>query len=314
MAGITCARRLHDAGLEVEIFEKSRGIGGRLATRRTEFGNFDHGAPFFSAASDRFAAFAAEKLVAGSLAFWSDASLGATQSALQFVGLPGMNAFLKPESRPLRLHTEATISLILDDGEKLLLEGSTPPPNLAGYSHVVVTAPAPQAAQITANFSSLKAALESVVFVPSWVLMISVRRASHGPAGLVAAPHPDIKQMVQESAKPGRAPDQDIERWVVHCTDEFSIAALEETQATIIDRVLPAALETLKAGKADVVHCAAHRWRYATALKAAGAPVLMSADGRVIVAGDGCTGGGVEGAYESGWAAAEAILNKASTN
>ena len=313
MAGITCARRLYDAGLDVEIFEKSRGIGGRLATRRTDFGSFDHGAPFFSATSDRFAAYTAEKLEEGSLACWNDASFGDAKSALQFVGLPGMNAFLKPESTPLRLHTETTISGILDDGEKLRLEGSTPL-DTAGFSHVVVTAPAPQAAQITANIPSLKAALESIVFAPSWVLMIAVRRAPHGPTGFVAAPHPDIKQMIQETAKPGRAPDKELERWVVHCTDEFSASALEETPAVIIDRMLPAALEILKPGNAGIAHFAAHRWRYATAVKSASSPVLLSADGRVLVAGDGCAPGGVQGAFESGWAAADAILNMASAD
>lgn len=313
MAGITCARKLVDAGLEVVVFEKSRGIGGRLATRRTEFGSFDHGAPFFSAVSDQFAAFVAEKLVAGSLAIWSDSGFVATKPALQFVGLPGMNAFLKPESRPLRLHKETTIARIHDDGEALRLEGNLPL-DCASFSHVVVTAPAPQAAQITANISSLQTVLGSIVFAPCWVLMISVRRASGGSAGFLAAPDTDIKQMIQESAKPGRAPDGDIERWIVHCTDEFSAAALEETPAAIIDRLLPAALEILSAAKADIVYCGAHRWRYATAVKPAGTPVLMSADRRVIIAGDGCAGGGVEGAFESGLAAAEAILDMALAN
>ncbi|HIP78813.1 MAG TPA: FAD-binding protein, partial [Kiloniellaceae bacterium] len=34
LAGLLCARRLQDAGLHPVVFEKSRGLGGRLATRR----------------------------------------------------------------------------------------------------------------------------------------------------------------------------------------------------------------------------------------------------------------------------------------
>ncbi len=34
MTGITCARALADAGFDVTVFEKSRGLGGRMATRR----------------------------------------------------------------------------------------------------------------------------------------------------------------------------------------------------------------------------------------------------------------------------------------
>jgi len=47
IAGITAARTLAQAGWHVIVFEKSRGAGGRIATRRTEWGGFDHGAQFF---------------------------------------------------------------------------------------------------------------------------------------------------------------------------------------------------------------------------------------------------------------------------
>ena len=37
MAGATCARLLADAGLDVTLFDKSRGVGGRMSTRRAEW-------------------------------------------------------------------------------------------------------------------------------------------------------------------------------------------------------------------------------------------------------------------------------------
>ena len=45
LAGIFAARELQAKGLTVEIFDKSRGIGGRLATRRGFETLFDHGLP-----------------------------------------------------------------------------------------------------------------------------------------------------------------------------------------------------------------------------------------------------------------------------
>ena len=45
ITGLTCARALADAGHAVTVFDKGRGVGGRLATRRTDDGlRFDHGA------------------------------------------------------------------------------------------------------------------------------------------------------------------------------------------------------------------------------------------------------------------------------
>jgi renalase len=54
MAGITAARTLMQAGHRVTVLEKSRGAGGRMSTRHTEFGSFDHGAQYFTVRDARF--------------------------------------------------------------------------------------------------------------------------------------------------------------------------------------------------------------------------------------------------------------------
>jgi hypothetical protein len=54
MAGITAARTLVQAGHRVTVFEKSKGAGGRMSTRRSEFGGFDHGAQYFTVRDARF--------------------------------------------------------------------------------------------------------------------------------------------------------------------------------------------------------------------------------------------------------------------
>jgi renalase len=43
VAGLTCARKLHQAGRRVVVIDKSRGLGGRLATRRLAGTHADHG-------------------------------------------------------------------------------------------------------------------------------------------------------------------------------------------------------------------------------------------------------------------------------
>jgi hypothetical protein len=54
IAGIACARTLAQAGHQVTVFEKSRGAGGRMSTRDTEFGSFDHGTQYFTVRDARF--------------------------------------------------------------------------------------------------------------------------------------------------------------------------------------------------------------------------------------------------------------------
>ncbi|HEY9651712.1 MAG TPA: FAD-dependent oxidoreductase, partial [Coleofasciculaceae cyanobacterium] len=43
LAGLICAQQLHQAGYRVIVIEKSRGVGGRVATRRLHDTIADHG-------------------------------------------------------------------------------------------------------------------------------------------------------------------------------------------------------------------------------------------------------------------------------
>ncbi|MFO8005299.1 NAD(P)-binding protein [Thioalkalivibrio sp.] len=54
-AGLSAANRLREAGADCTVFEKSRGLGGRMATRRVGSLQFDHGAQYFTARGARFA-------------------------------------------------------------------------------------------------------------------------------------------------------------------------------------------------------------------------------------------------------------------
>ncbi len=49
LAGLAAARELRADGHEVVVLEKSRGLGGRLATRRAEGTVLDHGSPVLAA-------------------------------------------------------------------------------------------------------------------------------------------------------------------------------------------------------------------------------------------------------------------------
>jgi predicted NAD/FAD-dependent oxidoreductase len=52
IAGLTCAKALQKAGYTVVILEKSRGVGGRVATRRIDNYRMDHGARYLEPIGD----------------------------------------------------------------------------------------------------------------------------------------------------------------------------------------------------------------------------------------------------------------------
>lgn len=54
IAGLAAARTLAEAGRAVQLFDKSRGSGGRLASKRSSIGDLDIGAPYFTARDAHF--------------------------------------------------------------------------------------------------------------------------------------------------------------------------------------------------------------------------------------------------------------------
>jgi renalase len=75
ISGLTAGRELAKAGHDVTIIEKSRGLGGRLATRyageKHEY-KLDHGTPYFSTNSPEFSGFVSELLDKNLVKIWDD--------------------------------------------------------------------------------------------------------------------------------------------------------------------------------------------------------------------------------------------------
>jgi renalase len=70
IAGLSCATQLQEAGLKVSVFDKSRGPGGRMSTRRGDDWQCDHGAQYFTARDADFQAEVARWQAAGVAALW----------------------------------------------------------------------------------------------------------------------------------------------------------------------------------------------------------------------------------------------------
>ena len=115
MAGMSCGQRLSRLGHEVRLFDKGRGPGGRMATRRMEDGgttlHFDHGAQYFSAKDPAFRAIVEDWRAEGLVAEWTgvfgtlDATTGTfvredfSETKERWVGTPSMNAVAKGLAR-----------------------------------------------------------------------------------------------------------------------------------------------------------------------------------------------------------------------
>ena len=326
MAGAACALALTQAGHAVQVFDKSRGPGGRLATRRLEWVDrqgqacttrLDHGAVGFAARSEAFQAFIDEALRAGWLASWSpvlaEGSLPLEDGAPLQVPLPDM-----PElCRRLLGRGAVTWSYAVEGVHKSPLGWQV---SSAGKRHgtlfdaVVLALPPAQAAPLLSPYRRDWARRASVSpMQPCWTLMGVASEPAGSGWDVLRPPTGPLAWVTRNDARPGRVRVAGQAHWVVHARSGWSRRHLEQTPEWVLQQMRSALAECL-GQPVDWFHCVVHRWRYALPQAQLGAPAepcWWDAGLGLGACGDFLGGAGVEGAWLSAQALASALLQPA---
>ncbi|MCY7314558.1 MAG: NAD(P)-binding protein [Rubrivivax sp.] len=328
MAGAVCAQALAQAGHAVQVFDKSSGPGGRLATRRFEWLEavdgqalqrttpLDHGAIAFKAQCPGFQAFIHHAKQAGCVSDWVPVlAPGSRPVAIgqRLVPTPDLPALC----RHLLQGVSASWSFAVDAlqkgplGWQLQAAGGR---QSGWFDAVVLALPPAQAAPLLGRHRVDWARHTSVApMQPCWTLMGMA--AAHGPApawDLAQPPSGPIAWVLRPDARPGREPVPGHAQWVVHARSGWSRRYLEETPAWV-QAQLQAALDAWLGRAVDWRHAAVHRWRYALPLvrpESQAPRHWWDAAQGLGVCGDWLGGGccGVEGAWWSGHTLASAAL------
>ena len=333
IAGITAARTLANAGHHVQVFEKSRGPGGRMSTRESNFGTFDHGAQYFTVRDPRFSL--ALQAVPGTTDIcrpWSANAvrvldpLGhvfeaarASQEA-HFVAKPGMNALVRHWAEPLgkAVHNNTQITR-LERGTKGLWTLHTDDQKFAGFDHVLLAVPSVQAVNLlkasgkdAADAHWLKA-MNAVEVAPCWTMMVAFPNATQpnlhiGPQWNAARSiHHRIAWLARESSKPGRGK---VERWTVQASAAWSAEHINDTDARVQAKLLRAFAE-LTGIRAEPAHAQVHRWLYAKTTAPLGVSHQYNPANGLGTCGDWHLGHRVEDAFVSGLELALAVCQSA---
>ncbi len=302
IAGLACARALMAGGALVRVLDKGRGPGGRVATRRTETASFDHGAQRFTA---RDAAFRAE--VDG----WRAAGVVAADAERApgdpwLVPVPKASALPRHLAQGIDVVTSYPVDAVQErEGAYWLARGGD---HEGPFDRVVLTAPAPQsAALLRSDLTQISTkpidALSSIEYAPCWALLLELTGAPRDSPRIDELAAGAVALVAREDRKPGRFGPA---RVVVHASEEWSRAHLEDAPEDVIRALSAEAAQHPSLRGATVARASAHRWRYARVTRASGEPFLL--EGSVGVAGDGMLGPRIELAWLSGRALAHAIL------
>ncbi|MCE2881996.1 MAG: FAD-dependent oxidoreductase [Planctomycetaceae bacterium] len=327
IAGLACARTLRDHLVETVVFEKSRGAGGRMSTRRGDHGAFDHGAQYFTARDPRFASVVSSWCDEGVVARWharfanvSAAGAVPVDAPPRFVGVPSMSAVCAHLARGGECVANTRVSRVEREGVRWRLHGVDADGverDLGSFDAVLSTAPAPQTAALLSRAAPKLAQYASRCGMrATWALMLAFRDDVALPFdhAEISAGAPQVGDELawvsRTSSKPGRAHDG-MARWTVLARSEWSEERLERTPEEIAPRMVDAfgrLAALLGVRIAAPVHAQAHRWRFALASGEGGPSSAFDASAGIGMAGDWMRGTRVEDAYLSGISLAGRVL------
>lgn len=316
MAGIAAAKVLVAENLTCVVLEKSRGVGGRVATRRFDGIPVDHGAQFFTARTEVFLSKIGEWKDSGVCREWTSGFPVWQGGGLRYFpdGHPryccplGMTALAKYEARDLEVMREQKVVSVEESGGSFLLRTEA---GLEVESRAVLsTAPAPQTRALLGKWieeQPLKS-LETLVYSPCITAIFRV--SAFVPDWVaVTVEGEDVQWIAADGSKRDYAGCHGP--MVVQGSVAFSREHLEDDPLESSALLLQSAIKITQGGMAGAELLHAHRWRYAMVEDPLpGVFLELSRSRPLFFAGDAFLQANLESAWFSGQSAGKALASR----
>ena len=292
---------------EVYVFEKARGLGGRTASKRQGETSFDYGVSYFTIQDSNLKSFLVDPLFYENIELFdrkiikldrndknnSENQNVESRSEALFVSKPYGNSFAKAllkdvgniflETKICGVVKENVGNLVesrsLNDSKyRLVLENAVEFD--MDFDIVISTAPAPQTAQIYAEYDDLVKSLSTMKYNPAFVLMLSLKHsvkllsakvsdtlAQIWSADILKIKNSIIEEIIFNHRKPLR--DSNVSAFVIKASKSFTEANLdmeyylvEELLLNEFFSIMGFDLESNVKPEIDFKHL--HRWLYST--------------------------------------------------
>jgi len=335
LAGLTCAQQLHQAGYRVVIVEKSRGVGGRVATRRLHNTLADHGVRYLEPQGKLLQQLIEILVQRHLLQTWTNTiyELKATSSEsgvtsesepsqlARYIAPAGMTTVTKFLATGLEIWLNRRVQSITTTAEPtwhLTLEPSVETQNELIAKAVVFAIPAPQALILLEPLSqtlpsTFVDSLRSVEFDPC--LSVIAGYPTVGATHELPLPTWKASTLSNDSdlawigLDSSKRPDPQIPVFVLQSTAEFAKRYLDAENLNLAgEQLLSRAAQLLIPWLDTPTWFQVHRWRYAFPSHPLNQDCLKTDTLLPLVCcGDWCGGNLIESAMNSGLAAAAEI-------
>ena len=322
MAGLVCAQQLTQAGYSVRVIDKSRGVGGRVATRRLHDTKADHGACYIKPRDELSQRLVKLLVSKGDLEIWTEtlhiqdnfsSAIAHSPSSLPYTAPEGMNVIAKFMAQGLEIHRAQRInSITLTSENKWHLTSETSSDEFTASS-VVVAIPAPQAVMLLESSAELLnndfiEKLRSVEFFPALTVMAGYPDSCQQPEWkAITVKNNSVLGWIGLDSSKRKNPTQP--HFVIHSSADFAEKYFESELQQVGKKILEnAASDVNLSWLNNPQWMQVHRWRYAFPKTPLEQPFLAAETSSPLVCcGDWCGGNLIESAMLSGIATAEYI-------
>lgn len=317
LAGLTAARRLASTGARVLLVDKAKTPGGRLATRRIGSARLDHGAQFFTVRSADFAAEVETWVEDGVVDVWTNGfsdddgfpryrAIDGMTSIAKYLAGRLQSELLRPPTHTSRVQANAVLA-VGDTWSVTYQAGSREPDEALA---IILTPPVPQCVELLRSGAVVTPhldELEAIHYHKVIAVLVTLDRTPGLPEpGAIQQPDDPTFTFVADNQAKGVSETPAV---TFHCSHDLSRDLWRLDDGNVLAHVHEAMRRFL--GGAAVTEVQVKRWRYAGPVEPHPEPCLIVADspGPLVVAGDGFAGSKVEGAFLSGLAAAQTVVN-----
>jgi len=315
LSGLTIAHALKDVAA-VTIFEKSRGFGGRMATRRADPFSFDHGAQFFSAKTDTFKSFLRPLIDTGIVKIWharfAEIGPGEVFSSRawddenpHYVGTPVMNSIGKHLSQGLNINLETRVEAVQRKDQWQLIDDNNK--DLGAFDWIVSTVPSQQAHDILPPSVSFCSDIANIKMQACFSLMLGFDQPLPLDFDVAHVSGADISWVSVNSSKPDR-PDHYC--LLIHSTNAWANKHLFSDRNEVLQHLCEQTSKILGHDVSGAVHKDLHGWHFANIEKQDGPTHYIDPDAQIAACGDWCIQGRIESAFLSGHELASQLLEE----
>ncbi|BCL37883.1 NAD(P)/FAD-dependent oxidoreductase [Nostoc sp. MS1] len=315
IAGLVCAQQLSQAGYSVLVVEKSRGLGGRVATRRLHGTCADHGACYLKPKGELFTSLVELLYDRHILELWTEPQPNTTPRYVAPAGMSAIAKFLAQDINILLNERVTEVNLTPKKSWCLTLESGN---EKLTAKALVIAIPAPQATMLLNPLGEdvlgkeFLTNLSAVEFYPCISAIAGVPSSSHPLPNWKAYTFVDDAVLGWIGLDSSKRPQPQQAVFVLQSSANFAQLHLEASDLQPVGQeMLKYAAQTLELSWLETPEwLQVHRWRYAFPRNPWQQQVLSAqAELPLVCCGDWCGGNLVEGAMLSGLAASVEINN-----